>query len=126
LEGWTGAVLGFDINVIVLVACFAGVYLIACNNNRDQIRTLDLVAALGFLVLVILPIYAVSWVAVTGLSLFILWLSEAGSARRRGALILFVLTFPMLWSTARLRADGSSVLEEFYAIGPPLPLGLAA
>ena len=29
LEGWTGAVVGFELNVIVLFACFAGVYLIA-------------------------------------------------------------------------------------------------
>jgi hypothetical protein len=57
LEGWTGAVLGFELNVIVLFACFAGVYLIACSN-REKIRTSDLVVALGFLGLVILPIYA--------------------------------------------------------------------
>src|SRR6266576_3826399 len=52
LEGWTGAVLGFELNVIVLFAFFAGVYLIACSN-RDQIRTFDLVVALGVLALVI-------------------------------------------------------------------------
>src|SRR2546428_2760357 len=91
------AVVGFEMNVIVLFACFAGIYLIA-SNNRDQIRTLDLVVALGFLGLVILPIFAMSWVAVTGLSLYILFLANGGSERRRGALILLALTVPMLWS----------------------------
>jgi hypothetical protein len=99
LEGWTGAVVGFELNVIVLFACFAGVYLMVSNNyNRDQIRSLDLVVALVFLGLVIIPIYALSWVAVTGLSLYILVFANNRSARRRGALILLALTVPMLWS----------------------------
>jgi hypothetical protein len=37
-------------------------------------------------------------VAVTGLSLYILFFANDGDERRRGALILFALTFPMLWS----------------------------
>jgi hypothetical protein len=110
LEGWMGAVLGFDMNVIVLFACFAGVYLIA-SSNRDQIRTLDLVVALGFLGLVILPIYAMSWVAVAGLSLYILFFTNDGSERRRGALILLALTVPMLWSRLLFQFFARPLLE---------------
>ena len=51
-----------------------------------------------FLPFVIVPIYPLSWVAVTGLSLYILLFANDGSERRRGALILLALTFPMLWS----------------------------
>jgi hypothetical protein len=114
LEGWRGAVVGFEANIIVLAACFAGVYLIA-SSSRDRIRTLDLVVTLVFLGLVTVPIYAASWVAVTGLSLYILlfasndsergrgaldilFFASAGSERRRGALILLALAVPMLWS----------------------------
>src|SRR5262249_33387981 len=97
LEGWRGAVLGFEINVIVLAACFAGVYLLA-SSSRDQIRTLDLVVALAFLGVVALPIYAMSWVAGTGLSLYLHFFANEGSERRRGALILLALAVPMLWS----------------------------
>ena len=97
LEGWYGALTGFEINVIVLAACFAGVYLIA-TGSRDGIRTLDLVVALAFLGLVTLPIYALSWVAVTGLSFYILLFANDGAERRRGALILLALAVPMLWS----------------------------
>ena len=39
-----------------------------------------------------------SWVAVTGLSLYILLFANDGPERRRGALILLALTVPMLWS----------------------------
>ncbi len=97
LEGWYGAVTGFEINVIVLAASFAGVYLIAMGS-RDRIRILDLLVALAFLGLVTLPIYALSWVAVTGLSFYILLIANDGAERRRGALILLALAVPMLWS----------------------------
>jgi hypothetical protein len=98
LQGWTGATLGFETNVIVWAAAFAGVYLLTTSNKRDQITTLDLVVAAIFLPFVIVPSYPFSWVGVTGLSLYILFFANDGAERRRGALILFALTFPMLWS----------------------------
>src|SRR5204863_7700738 len=45
-----------------------------------------------------LPIFALSWVAVAGLSVYILLVAKVGSDRKRGALILLALTVPMLWS----------------------------
>jgi exosortase/archaeosortase family protein len=110
LEGWRGAVMGFEINVIVLAACFAGVYLIAAGS-RDRIRTLDLVVALAFLGLVSLPIYALSWVAVTGLSFYILLFANDGAERRRGALILLALAVPMLWSRLVFQFFARPLLE---------------
>jgi hypothetical protein len=110
LEGWRGAVAGFELNVIVLSACFAGVYLIA-TSNRNQIRILDLLVALGFLGLVLLPIYAMSWVAVTGLSLYILFFANDGAERRRGALILLALSVPMLWSRLLFQFFARFLLE---------------
>ena len=110
LEGWTGAFTGVEINVILLAACFAGVYLLTCNS-RDQIRTLDLVVAAVFLLLIIVPIYAVSWVAVTGLSLYILFFANDGPERRRGALILLAVTVPMLWSRLVFQFFARPLLE---------------
>ena len=110
LEGWYGALTGFEINVIVLAACFAGVYLIA-TGSRDRIRTLDLVVALAFLGLVTLPIYALSWVAVTGLSFYILLFANDGAERRRGALILLALAVPMLWSRLVFQFFARPLLE---------------
>jgi hypothetical protein len=98
LQGWTGAAMGFETNVIVWAAAFAGIYLLTTSNKRDQITTLDLVVAAVFLPFLIVPSYPLSWVAVTGLSLYILFFANDGAERRRGALILFALTFPMLWS----------------------------
>jgi len=110
LEGWYGAIAGFEINVIVLAACFAGVYLIA-TGSRDRIRTLDLVVALAFLGFVTLPIYALSWVAVTGLSFYILLFANDGAERRRGALILLALAVPMLWSRLLFQFFARPLLE---------------
>jgi len=110
LEGWYGVLTGFEINVIVLAACFAGVYLIAAGS-RDRIGTLDLVVALAFLGLVSLPIYALSWVAVTGLSFYILIFANDGAERRRGALILLALAVPMLWSRLLFQFFARPLLE---------------
>src|SRR5262249_15389284 len=98
LEGWRGAFMGLEINVIVWVAAFAGIYLLMTGKGRDQIRTSDLVVSAVFLPFVIVPSYPLSWVGVAGLSLYILFFANDGSQRRRGALILLVLTVPMLWS----------------------------
>jgi hypothetical protein len=110
LEGWYGALTGFEMNVIALAACFAGVYLIA-TGSRDRIRTWDLVVALAFLGFVTLPIYASSWVAVTGLSFYILLFANDGAERRRGALILLALAVPMLWSRLLFQFFARPLLE---------------
>jgi exosortase/archaeosortase family protein len=95
-DGWTG-LLEVDVSVIVLFACFAGISILL-QEDRDEIRFADLAVGGIFLILVILPIFALSWLAVTGLSLYILVFANENSARRRGALILLALTVPMLWS----------------------------
>ena len=99
LEGWTGAVMGIDINVIVFFACFAGIAALL-EERQDQIRPADLVVGLVFLVLVSLPSFPVSWVAVTGLSLYLLLFAgdQQHPDRRRGAIILLAVCVPLLWS----------------------------
>jgi exosortase/archaeosortase family protein len=113
LEGWTGAVAGLEMNVIVLFACFVGVYLIASGNrdHQERIRGWDLVVGLVFLGIVILPSYPLSWVAVTGLSLYILFFANDVSERRRSALVLLALAFPMLWSRLIFQLFARPLLE---------------
>ena len=79
-DGWMGALLGLDINAIVLFACFAGISALL-YGDKDEVRPTDLAVAVVFLILVILPIFALSWVAVTGLSLYILLFANNGSDR---------------------------------------------
>jgi hypothetical protein len=109
-DAWTGAISGIDINVIVAFACFAGVSTML-SEERDEIRTADLVVGLIFLAFVILPIFALSWVAVTGLSLYILFFAKGGSGRRRGAVILLALTVPMLWSRLLFQLFAKLILD---------------
>ena len=100
-DGWMGAILGVDLNVIVLFAAFAGISALlesAQPRGKDEIRAADLAVAIVFLSLVALPIFPLSWVAVTGLSVYILLFANDGSERRRGAVILLALSVPMLWS----------------------------
>jgi hypothetical protein len=109
-EGWAGAALGLDINAIVLFATFAGLTTLY-SSEKEEIRRSDLVVAALFLVLVALPIYALSWVAVTGLSLYILILAGGNADRRRGAIILLALTVPMLWSRLVFQLFAKFILD---------------
>lgn len=107
-EGWTG-LLGFDVSVIVFFALFFGISLML-SNSRDELRSADLAVAAVFLGLVMLPIFVLSWVAVTGLSLYILLLANDSSTRKRSALILLALTVPMLWSRVLFQLFARQIL----------------
>ena len=111
-DNWMSALSGLDINVIVLFACFAGITTLL-SGERDELRPLDLVVAIPFLILVILPIYPISWLAVTGLSLYILLFANGNwtSARTRAAIILLALTVPMLWSRLMFQFFANIILD---------------
>ncbi len=95
--GWAEAFLKtFDISVIVLFSCVAGLALIARDPTKG-VYPFEIALGAGFIFLVILPIGPLSWIAVTGLSLYVL-LSTDVAASRRGATILLAVTVPMLWS----------------------------
>jgi hypothetical protein len=108
-DGWTG-LLNVEISAIVLFACFAGISTLL-QEDGDEIRSADLAVGGVFLILVILPIFSLSWVAVTGLSLYILMFANDGTSRKRGALILLALTVPMLWSGLIFRLFMGPILE---------------
>jgi hypothetical protein len=110
-EGWVGAILGIDINVIVLFACFVGVSAFLDDDDGDEIRTFDLLVASIFLALVIIPIFPVSWIAVTGLSLYILLFARGSLSRQRGAIVMFALTVPMLWSRLLFQFFAKLILD---------------
>jgi exosortase/archaeosortase family protein len=95
--GWAEAFFKmFDISVIVLFSCVAGLALIVLDRTKG-VSSFEIALGTGFIFLVILPIGPLSWIAVTGLSLYILIYSNV-AASRRGASILLAVTVPMLWS----------------------------
>lgn len=110
VDDWTDVGLSLDINVIVLFACFAGVSAFF-SDDREQIRGSDLAVGVVFLIFVALPIFALSWVAVTGLSLYILMFANGSPTRKRGAIILLALTVPTLWSQMLFRFFAKLILD---------------
>jgi hypothetical protein len=109
-DSWADTLTSLDLNLIVLFACFAGVSTIF-SDNREQIRPTDLAVAAVFLMFTALPIFASSWVAVTGLSLYILLFANGGSKLKRGSVILLALTVPMLWSKLLFRFFAKQILD---------------
>jgi hypothetical protein len=95
--GWQEALFNtFDISVIVWFSCATGVFLVFRDRTLG-VSSLELALGLGCVILVVLPIGALSWVAVTGFGLLIFLTSDVSSTRR-GAIILLAMTVPMLWS----------------------------
>ncbi len=107
---WEGALAGADINVIILLACFAGNSLVQAKTS-EQVQTLDLVVAVIVLILVALPIFPLSWVGVTVLSLYILLFASHNRERVRGALILLAMSAPMLWSRLLFQIFAKPILD---------------
>ncbi|MGX5736764.1 hypothetical protein [Bosea thiooxidans] len=95
--GWAEALFNtFEISVIVWVSCAAGVFLVL-QDRTTGIRLPDLVVGGGFVLLVMLPVGALSWLAVTALGVYVIS-STTDASSRRGALILLAVTVPLLWS----------------------------
>jgi hypothetical protein len=94
-DNWLEIIL--SISAIVLLACFAGVSLML-SDKTDEIRLADLAVGAVFLIFVTLSTGALSWAAVTALSLYVLLFTKGSSERKRGAMILLAATVPMLWS----------------------------
>lgn len=108
--GWANAIfVGFEISVIVWVACAAGISLVVLDRTTG-IRRSELAIGAAFIFLAILPIGPFGWVAVAALSLYII-LSTESSAARRGALILLGTTVPMLWSRLLFQFFAKVILQ---------------
>jgi len=114
--GWADAARStFGTSAIVWIACYAGIRLIleaaADKLDADKIQTADLVVGLALLIPIALPSGALSWFAISALGLYVVLVSHPLSARRRGAIILFAATVPMLWSRLLFRFFANVILS---------------
>lgn len=108
--GWVEALFNtFEISIIVWVSCAAGVFLVL-QDRTTGIRLPDLVAGAGFVLLVILPVGALSWLAVTALGVYVIS-STTDASSRRGALILLAVTVPLLWSRLLFQFFANFILQ---------------
>ena len=109
--GWADALFNtFEISVIVWLSCAAGISLLL-RDRTIGVRSSELAIAAGFVVLVLLPIGALSWVAVAALSLYIIFFSDLTSTTRRGAVILLATTVPLLWSRLLFQFLAKPILQ---------------
>ena len=99
----------FGISAIVWFSFVAGVSLVL-NDRTIGVRLREIALGLGFVFLVILPIGALSWIAVTGLSLYILFSTDVTTSRR-GAYILLATTVPMFWSRMLFQFFSNLILD---------------
>ena len=108
--GWSGAVFSLDISAIVLLACVGAVWLML-RDKSGEIRAADLGVTLVLVIFIILPIFALSWVALTGLGLYILLFASGSASRKRGAVLMLAITVPMLWVPLLIQFFERPILE---------------
>jgi exosortase/archaeosortase family protein len=107
--GWSGAILNtFGISVIVWGALLA-VMVLLVRAAPDPVRRADIVAAVAAAGAFLIPIPDLSWLAIAGLAVHLLW-STSGRARR-AAVILLALTIPMFWARMLMAALGNLIIE---------------
>lgn len=95
--GWSDALFRtFGISVIVWGSCIAGISLVL-RDQTPGVRSIEVALGALFIFSVVLPVGPLSWIAVAGLSLYILAFTDTVTTRR-GAWILLAVTVPMLWS----------------------------
>jgi hypothetical protein len=109
--GWSDAMIGtFDVSAIVLAACSSGLWLMM--GRREQLAVpVDLIVGVVAFALIALPIGGLSWIAVSGLALYILLFTDADLRMRRGAVILLATTVPMFWSRLLSQFFTNFILE---------------
>ncbi|QFU17883.1 hypothetical protein GDR74_17610 [Microvirga thermotolerans] len=106
----------FDISIIVWAACGIGLSFLLRDPPQPVSRADRVVAALALAAL-LLPVVPISWLALSGLTVYIVKSSAPSSFMHRGAWILLAMTVPMLWgrllfavfSDAILRGDAALV-----------------
>jgi len=109
--GLSDALFGsFDTSAIVWIACVVGNVLIFRDQRKSDISTTDIAVALTSSLLIILPVGVASWASVSLLSLY-LYLTSRPSATRQGALVIFAVTVPMLWSRILFQLFAKFILE---------------
>lgn len=96
-QGWYNALLStFDISAVVWISCVLLVDLLL-SAPPVPLQRRDMAVALGCGLAFLVPLGQLSWLALTFLSLYLGLTAAPGSALRRAALLLFMLTLPMLW-----------------------------
>jgi hypothetical protein len=95
--GWTTAFFNtFGISVLVWISSILGLTLVV-RDRATGVHRFEIALGACFVFLIILPIGPLGWIAVAGLSLYILFSTEIGDSRR-GSIILLATTVPVFWS----------------------------
>lgn len=104
----SAAVNTFDVSVFIWLSFGAGLLLVGRSSIEANRGDWLVAAAAG--VAMLLPVPDLSWLANSGLALFLLVRSAPGSTLRRGAAILFAVTIPMFWARIVLSVFNDTIL----------------
>lgn len=99
----------FDISIFVWLGIGAGLLLVARSPAMRPSRA-DWVLVSAAALAMLLPVPELSWLACSGLALYLLVRSAPGSTLRRGAAILLAVTIPMFWARMVMSLFSDAIL----------------
>jgi hypothetical protein len=94
---WSAISTTFGVSILVWAACWIAVLLLVRLPVEPVTRN-DLIIGSAVTAGVLFPTAPASWIALTGLGLYLLRCFDSGSLGRRAGFVILAVTVPMLWS----------------------------
>jgi exosortase/archaeosortase family protein len=114
---------GFEIGAVVWIALFTSAHMLGRQQGQAASRN-DMLAAGLASAAFLAPVPPLSWLALSGLGIYVALTSPTGSASRRGAWILVALTVPMFWSRILFLLMSDAILRfDAFFVGLILGTG---
>ena len=99
----------FGVSTVVWAALLSGIWLLL-RSDPQPIRRIDIAIAASAAVAFLLPIPALSWLAITLIATHLAFSSRSTDLERRAGAVLGAATVPMLWARILFAGMSNSIL----------------
>jgi len=100
----------FEISAVVWIAAFIGVRLLLKAVSVPNASFLDLAVAMVASIAILAPVPSLSWVAISGVSAYLIFRARAPGPTLQAATILLAMTVPVFWACLLFAAVGNQIL----------------
>ncbi len=99
----------FGVSTVVWAALLAGIWLLLRSDPKPM-RRIDIAVAASAAVAFLLPIPALSWLAITMIATHLAFSSQSTNLERRAGAVLGAATVPMFWARILFASMSNSIL----------------
>jgi exosortase/archaeosortase family protein len=99
----------FDVSVVVWAALLVAVWLLL-SAERARVGAADIAVGTAAAIAFLIPVPSLAWLAMAAMAAYLVWTSAPRSRMRRAAVLIGVLTVPMLWARLVFAALSNTLL----------------